>query len=337
MKLDSFVGKSYVAQSPNAECEDTINLLLEKVESDEGKELFSFYRSPGLKTLLTLGGNSIRGLLPLNRLEGISANDGTWGVSGNTATLFDTNGAIVNTRSPIPDDGVLVSMAASLTALGISTAGQVYYIDGTPPYLHGPITWWGPGITIGDIGVIDEFFLFLDTGSYTSGFFFSEPGDINSGTALNFIPAEASANKVVKMLVDRQEAWLFGSQVTQVFYNNSGNDPNNPFAPNLSAVIPHGIAAKQSAISVNGRICWLGKSKSEVGVAFTTNGGYVAQRVSNFAVEYQWSTYSRIDDAISASLYWLWFVALSPPERRRSVMKLSLGTYSAGGKPLNRR
>ena len=66
--------------------------------------------------------------------------------------------------------------------------------------------------------------------------------------------------------------------------------------------IPHGIAAKQSAISVNGRICWLGKSKTEVGVAFTTNGGYVANRISNHAVEYQWSTYSRIDDAISWTL-----------------------------------
>src|SRR5207249_4799404 len=154
MKLSSFVGKSYVAQSPNAECEDTINLFLDRVESDQGKELFSFYRAPGLKTLLTLGGNSIRGLLPLNRLEGVSANDGIWAVSGNTATLLDSSGNIVVTRSPIPDDGALVSLAASLTAFAISSAGSVYYIDGTPPYLHGPITWGGPGITIGDIGVI---------------------------------------------------------------------------------------------------------------------------------------------------------------------------------------
>src|SRR5437870_2904690 len=240
MKLSSFIGKSYVAQSPNSECEETVNLFLERVESEQGKEQFSFYRSPGLKTLLTLGGASIRGLLPLNRLEGISAKDGVWAVSGNTASLLDTSGNIVNTRSPIPDDGAPVSMAASLTALGISTAGQVYYIDGTPPYLHGPITWWGAGITIGDIGVIDEFFLFLDAGSYVSGFYYSEPGDINVGTSLNFIPAEANANKFVRMLVDRQEAWLFGSQSTAVYFNNSGNDPNNPFAPNLSAVIPHG-------------------------------------------------------------------------------------------------
>src|SRR5207244_2968159 len=115
---------------------ETVNLLLERVESDQGKSQFSFYRSPGLKTLLTLGGNSIRGLFPLNRLEGISAKDGVWAVSGPTATLLDTNGGIVTTVPPIPDDGALVSMDASLTALGISSAGSVYYIDGSG--LHGP-------------------------------------------------------------------------------------------------------------------------------------------------------------------------------------------------------
>src|SRR5437879_2401197 len=113
MRLEGFVGRSYLAQSPSSSAEETLNLMLDPIETaDATKGQYVFIRSPGLKSFLTLSGPSIRGLLPLNRLEGISATDGVWTVSGTTATCFDTAGHIVNTRSPIPDDGALVSMAA---------------------------------------------------------------------------------------------------------------------------------------------------------------------------------------------------------------------------------
>src|SRR5437867_1447265 len=104
MLLESFVNRSYLAQSPSTDSETTINLFLESVESGQGKSKYVFLRSPGLKNFLSLGGNSIRGLFPLNRLEGVSAKDGIWAVSGPTATLLDTAGNVLQSNGPIPDD-----------------------------------------------------------------------------------------------------------------------------------------------------------------------------------------------------------------------------------------
>src|SRR5438552_5061570 len=128
MRLESFVGRSYLSQSPSSIASETINLFLELAPEEATKGRYVFFRSPGLKNLLTLSGPSIRGLFPLNRLEGVSAKDGIWAVSGPTATLLDTAGNVLQSNGPIPDDGALVSMAASLTAFAISTAGSVYYI-----------------------------------------------------------------------------------------------------------------------------------------------------------------------------------------------------------------
>lgn len=295
MKCPGFIGRSYVAQSPNADAEETINLFLDPVESGRGKEEFSFYRAPGLQLFLNVpGGGAIRGVLPLNQL---STGDAVWTICGNHANLIDSTPAVITTVTGIIDDGAPVPMVASPSTLVFCSGGTAYAINNTG--LH-TIGWFPVGTRIVSVGFINTYFLFLP--SEGDGFFYSEPGDPLTGSSLNFVTAEASANRYTTMIIDRQEIWLFGSLVAQVFYDNSANDPNNPFVPNLSAVVPHGTVAPRSPIAIENRMCWLSQNATSVGVAYATSGGYIPRPISNKAVEYAWSRYTTMADAESWSL-----------------------------------
>lgn len=283
--FEGFVGKSYLAQSPSASAEETINLLLEANAAPNAKAPFTFYRSPGLKTVFNSGKASpVRGMLPL---------DGhVFAVIGDTLYDLLPGGVIHASFGPLANDGLSVSMAASPTQLVLVSANVVYMDFGG---VLSTINWFGEDVT--SVGFINTYFVFLAVAG--DRFFYSEPGDATQGTPLNFASAEASANKYICMIVDREEIWLFGSLISQVFFDNSANDPNNPFLPNLSAVVPQGTVAAGSPIVFSNQIGWLSKSKSGQGIAWVTRGGYVPFRISNHAVEYQWSTYSTMADALS--------------------------------------
>ncbi len=49
MRFDSFSGPAYQGQSPNSECEDTINLFLEPIETEQGKNAYVMYKRPGYR------------------------------------------------------------------------------------------------------------------------------------------------------------------------------------------------------------------------------------------------------------------------------------------------
>ncbi len=64
MRFPGFVGPSYLSQSPNAECEDTINLFLERIETDEGKNAYVMYKRPGYRLFASPLGIIITSLCP---------------------------------------------------------------------------------------------------------------------------------------------------------------------------------------------------------------------------------------------------------------------------------
>lgn len=301
MKFDSFVGPSYQSHSPNVDCERTVNLFLERIESGQGKNQYCFYKAPGLSTFLDSGSNVVaRGALPLNGHVFFVLGD----------TLYDllSDGTVNGTLGPLANDGKPVYMAANRTQLGIVSAGIAYYVEAAA---LNPVPWL-VGINVSSIGFLDQYFLFLD-GDNGDGFYHSEPGDISSGSALNFISAEASANKFLRLIVDQQRIWLFGELVALVFYDISSSNPTNPFALDPSGFIMQGTAAPASVTAFDNAIGWIGRSGTGQGVAWRNNG-YTPVRISNHAVESIWATYSTIEDAvgwtciIQGHTFWrIWF------------------------------
>ena len=292
MRFDAFVGRSYVSQSSSTDNEETICLTLERVESGEGKSEFVLIKSPGLSTKRDLGVMvPVRGMMELDNV--------LYAVAGTTIYLLNSVFTTLTSYGPIAADGrpaMLVSDPAGSQVVVLS-AGIPYLIQSSTLSI---ITWLTtiPAL-IKAVGFLNSFFLFLpDAGN---GFYFSEPGDANTGTAANFRTAEASANQYISMLVDHEEVWLFGTKISQVFYL-SGN-PAEPFAANLSAIIPQGTAAASSPIALNNTIYWLGSSEHGETSAWSVSG-YTPVRVSNHAVENRWRRMFRLDDAISWAVSW---------------------------------
>ena len=295
----------YLAESPNAECSLTKNLFLELVESGQGKSRFSMYRNPGLALFYSAGSAQVgRGAFGLtiapwgNRI---------WFVLGATLYSFFTNGALGATFGPLVNDGAPVNFAANTTQLALTSGGVAYYVEGGALL---PVPWLA-GIAVSSCAFLDQYFLFLDANGQK--FYYSEPGDVTSGTLLNSITIEANANEYVQILVTQEQIWLFGTQITQPFYDNSASNPANPFAPNLSGVIPQGTIAASSPVAFSNTVAWLGQNNQGACIAWQANG-YTPVRISNFAVEAAWASYLTVQDAVSyvytirGHIFWrIWF------------------------------
>jgi len=304
LKFDALLGPMYLAESPNAECSLTKNLFLELVESDQGKSRFSMYRNPGLATFFSEGTPDVaRGCIALTIQP--------WGnriffAIGATLYSFFTNGGSGGTW-PIVNDGLPVYFAANTTQLALTSGGIAYYLTND---VLTPVPWLG-GIQVVSVAFLDQYFLFLDEGGQK--FYYSEPGDVTQGQPLNNITIEANANQYLQMLVTQEQIWFFGTQTTQVFYDNSANNPTNPFAPNFSGVIPQGTIAAASPVAFSNTVAWLGQNNQGSCIAWQAQG-FTAVRISNFAVEAAWASYPTAQDAVSyvytirGHIFWrIWF------------------------------
>lgn len=305
MDFKNFLGSSYTDEAPNVECEEAINVYLQTIESGNGENPYAMYRSPGITQRFADPANAypVPGMLGLN--------GSIWCAIGVTIYKFSWDGGNLVTSAtygPIVSSLTGIGFVASPTQIGIYSSGHAYCITiATGAFVE--ITW--PGIAVAGIGFLNQYLLLLSSAG--DGFFYSEPGDFNSGDPLNFRSAEASATKYISLTVHQEQAWLHGNgPTTQVFYNDA-NNADEPFQPNLQAVIPQGTAAAASPISIPGanRLFWI----DEAGIARGSNG-YVGERVSNHAIENQWRTYGNISDAVSHTVTWngnimwrVWFPA----------------------------
>ena len=292
MEFPQFCGPSYLDSSPTVDQEETVNFYLEAVESGNSKNKSGYVmkRSPGMSSVFSVGFNTIgRGMFSLN--------GHIFAVLGDTIydLLFNGVNLTINGQlGPIANDGTRVQFAADpeATQLSIYSAGNLYVIySGTLSNVN-----WMPVAPAG-LAMVNGFFCILS--SVGDGFFWSEPGDVRLGTPLNFTPALSSGNKFISILIDHGQVWLFGNANFGQVFSLSTADPNNPFVPNLSAIIPHGTGAAASPISFNLRVWWIG----DHGIAFNSNG-YTPQRISTHAVENRWRSYPTIADAVSWTAEW---------------------------------
>jgi len=119
------------------------------------------------------------------------------------------------------------------------------------------------------------------------------------GTAidpLEFASAEGSPDNLVAILIDHREAWLFGSDSVEVWYDSGAVD--FPLTRIQGAFNEIGCAAPYSVAKLDNGIFWLGSDARGQGIVYRANG-YTGQRVSTHAVEYAIGQYGDISDAIA--------------------------------------
>jgi hypothetical protein len=144
----------------------------------------------------------------------------------------------------------------------------------------------------GTVGYIDGYFVFNEPG--TQKIWVTQLLDGTSVDPLEFASAEGNPDNVVAIFVDHREVWVFGSNSTEVWYDAGLLD--FPLTRIQGAFNELGCAAPYSIAKMDNQIYWLGKDARGQGIVYRA-AGYIGQRVSTHAIEWQMQEYADISDA----------------------------------------
>jgi hypothetical protein len=145
------------------------------------------------------------------------------------------------------------------------------------------------------VDFVDGYFVFNKPNS--PQFYISKYADV-AFDSLDIASKSTYADNLVTLAVMHREIWLFGELTTEVWYNTGASDFTFGRMPGV--FIEHGCAAKHSVAKIDLALFWLAKDLQGQGIVF---GGknYAAERISTHALEAEFATYARIDDAIGFS------------------------------------
>jgi len=275
------LGSAYVARSINAADNRMVNLFPEIVP-EAGKNPAFLNRAPGLRLLTTAGQGPVRGLWTYGGIAYIVSGDTLYSMAG-----FGTPVVIGTVSGTGP-----VSMVDNGTQLFIACGGPSYiYNNSTGAF--GPITDPDfPGALT--VGYLDGYFVFIEPNSQKV--WVTTLLDGTSIEPLDFASAEGSPDNLVSMIVDHREAWLFGTNSVEVFYDAGNAD--FPLQRIQGAYNEIGCAATFSVAKLDNGLFWLGSDARGQGIVYRSQG-YSGQRISTHAIEYAIAQYGNISDAIA--------------------------------------
>jgi hypothetical protein len=171
---------------------------------------------------------------------------------------------------------------------------------GGPSYIYNNSTGaFGP-ITDPDfpgaltVGYLDGYFVFIEPNSQKV--WVTTLLDGTSIDPLDFASAEGSPDNLVSMIVDHREAWLFGTNSVEVYYDAGNAD--FPLQRIQGAYNEIGCAATFSVAKLDNGLFWLGADARGQGIVYRSQG-YSGQRISTHAIEYAIAQYGNISDAIA--------------------------------------
>ena len=274
------LGSSYVARSVNAADSRMVNLFPE-ILPEAGKEAAWLQRAPGLRLLNTLGTGPVRGMW--------QTGDYGYAVSGARFYRIGPDWSAED-MGPVTGSGP-VSMAdnGSQIFIACNPDGFIYTIGTgtlekiTDPDFPGAVT----------VGFIDGYFVFNQPNSQL--FWATALYDGTNIDALDFASAEGSPDRLVSLMVDHREIWLFGTNSIEVWYD--AGLPDFPFTRIQGAFNEIGCIAAYSVAKLDNTLFWLGADARGRGIVYKANG-YTGERISTHAVEWQIQQYTNMSDAI---------------------------------------
>jgi hypothetical protein len=276
-------GGAYAAKSVIADAQRSVNLYAEQNPQDANAP-FTYYPTPGLTLVSTppAAGESrcIYTATNGNRYEVVGAN--VYFVSA--ANAYKLLGIISSQAGP-------VSMADNGTSVFVVDGTANGYTISMTDNVMSPVSdtaFYGAD----KVDYVDGYFVFNQPG--TQHFYISKFNDITFDS-LDIASKSTYADNLVTLAVMHREIWLFGDLTTEVWYNTGASDFTFGRMPGV--FIEHGCAAKHSVAKIDLALFWLSKDLQGQGCVFAGRN-YAAERVSTHALEQEFLTYSRIDDAI---------------------------------------
>jgi hypothetical protein len=211
--------------------------------------------------------------------------------------LLEDGGTIV-LENPFP---AYIGLVSGTGPVSMADNGTQIFIAANPDgYIYNSVTDTFQQIT-------DEDFPGAVTVGYLDGYFvFNEPNsqrvwvtallDGLSIDPLDFASAEGSPDGLVSLIIDHREAWLFGTNSVEVWYNSG--DPDFPLTRIQGAFNEIGCIAPYSVAKMDNSVFWLGADARGQGIVYRANG-YQGVRISTHAVEFAIQGYANLVDAVA--------------------------------------
>jgi len=167
----------------------------------------------------------------------------------------------------------------------------------------------------------DQYFVFNRAG--TGQFFLS---NLNAGsvyTATDIATAEGDPDRLVALISNRRELWLFGAETIEIWYNSGNAD--FPFSRFEGGFLERGCAAAFSIAEDDNSIFWLAEDR-----IFYRAEGYTPQRISQHGIEEALRKYKVVSDAC-AFIYTMgghkFYVCTFPAEDATWVYDITTGLW----------
>lgn len=275
-----FVGQSYHLKEWSIDCQRTLNLYPQIVESGNAPQVSALLPTPGLISKYELAG-TVRGLYATT--EGILAVVGP--------KLFILNETIQEIGEIAGTN--LVNFAENRIDVMITGSPITYAFNLKTKELRSIIGGGFLGAT--DVIFLDSRFVVLNPDSDQIQW----SGLLNTEfDALSYATAEAGSDKLVRILTHNGQIWLIGEKTTEIWH--STGDSDQPFVRVSGAYINCGCSARNSLAQFGVSLIWLSQTDVGQGQIVMTEG-YQVRRISNHALEQEFANYERLDDAVAYS------------------------------------
>lgn len=276
---------AYSAKSLIANAQRCVNLYCEKNTQDSPFP-FAYYLSPGLTSLAIAtptSGTGWRGLWT-------ASNGTTYGVCGSSVYAIASDWTLT----------LLGDISSSTGQVGmVDNANYLVIVDGSSN---------GWTVTLADntfAALIDAAFLGSNGVGFVDGFLVLNVPDTREWyislndeivfDATDFASKSAYSDKLIGIVVTKRYIYLLGAQTVEVWFN--AGDPTFPFERLPGVFIQHGCAAVNSISQMDGEVYWLAQSP-QGNCYISTTKQFNASPISTFALDNEFGTYARIDDAI---------------------------------------
>lgn len=303
---------SYQSRALPLSAQQLVNFYAEAAPKD-AKSPVVLYGTPGIKDFATSVGNG--------PIRGAHNFDGTlFTVSRNALYEVDSAGSETS-RGTINTTSGPVSMSHNQ-----ATMAQLCIVDGVDGWIY--TTSGGlVQITDGDffaspvVDFQDQYFAFIRAN--TGQWFLSNLNDGTAYTATDIATAEGDPDKLVSLISNRRELWLYGAETIEIWYNSGNAD--FPFSRYEGGFIERGCAAAFSIAEDDNSILWLGEDR-----IFYRADGYTPQRISQHGIEEALRKYVIVSDAC-AFIYTMgghkFYVCTFPAEDATWVYDITTGLW----------
>lgn len=290
------VGPSYHLKDWAIDCQRTLNLYPQAVESQTAPQVSALLPTEGLTKLFEFVGTAqeydakVRGIYALTdrilvvvSMRLVVIQNDEWRdigyIKGLDKVTFADNGfeVFMTGNDAYNFTGHVYNIANdTLTEILVDTNDNGFFGASSVAFLDSRFIWTVP-----------------DSGRIQWSKLLSHETD-----ALSYATAESKSDKLVRVIANNGMLWLIGEKTTEVWVSTGSNDA--PFVRQSGAYMPTGCIAKDSIVEFGSSLIWLAQTDFGANQIVMTQG-YQTVRISNHALESALARYKSTKDAYAFS------------------------------------